>query len=153
MRTADKLLADFCVPLGHLQICMAHLALKGEQVTTIVQIEGCKAMPYLVGRKFNAVFTAILSEISVQSVCLQLISVTGREEPVLPHFGLDADELFEGIIYGIRQIQSSATAGFGDFWADVNGLGCGLVITVGKRYEFACSDPGIQNEKNDGVIS
>ena len=33
----------------------------------------------------------------------------------LKNFGLDAYELFEGIIYGIRQIQRSAAAGFGDF--------------------------------------
>ena len=104
MRTADKFLADFCITLCHLQISVSHLALKGEQVTSIFQIKGRKAMPDLIGREFHSMSTAIDPEISVQPIGLQPVAISSGKEPLPPHLWFDSEEFFKGIIHGVRQI-------------------------------------------------
>ena len=89
MGTAYQFLTDLRVAFGHLEVGMAHLTLKGEQVTSIFQIKGRKAMPDLIGREFHSMSAAIDPEIPVQSVGLQPVTISGGKEPLPPHLGFD----------------------------------------------------------------
>ena len=72
----QQLVRYFRVSLGHLQVCVSHLSLKGEEITAVFQIEGSKTVTDLVGSELYTDAITILSEISSQHIRLQLLAVS-----------------------------------------------------------------------------
>ena len=136
---------DFCVSLGHLQICVSHLPLQGEQIATIFQIESGEAVPELIRGKLYACTFAVFPEVPSQHIGLQLFSVAGREQPPFPLLRLYPQELLQGSVGHGGQIQGSASAGLCNFGADKDGERFGIVVLVPDRHQLACSYAGIQH--------
>ena len=68
MTLHQQFVRDFCVPFGHLQIGVSHLPLKREQIATVFQIEGGKAMAYLIRGELHASTLAVFSEVPSQHI-------------------------------------------------------------------------------------
>ena len=75
----QQLVRYFRVSLGHLQVCVSHLPLKGEEIAAIFQIEGSETMSDLVGCELCADAVTVFSEIPSQHIGLQLLSVSCGE--------------------------------------------------------------------------
>ena len=66
----QQLIRYFCVPLGHLQICVSHLPLKGEEIAAVFQIEGSETVSDLIGCELCADTVTVFPEIPPQHIGL-----------------------------------------------------------------------------------
>ena len=66
----QQLVRYFRVSLGHLQVCVSHLSLKGEEIAAVFQIEGSETVSDLVGRKLRADTVTVFPEIPSQHIGL-----------------------------------------------------------------------------------
>ena len=94
----NQLVADFSVSLGHLQISVPHLPLQSKQVAAIIQIECCETVSDLIRSKFHTRIAAVFSEIPADPIGVHLITIAGREEPIVPNLRFDTEKFFQRII-------------------------------------------------------
>ena len=147
-----QFVGNFCVSLGHLQIGVSHLPLKGKQIAAVFKVEGSKTVSDLIGRELHTCPFTILSEIPSQNIGLQLLSIPRREQPLFPFLRLHLQEFLQGSVGHGRQIQGSASARFGNIRTNQDGLRFRIVVLVCDCHEFACPYSSIKHQQHNVIV-